>query len=104
MKDSMTSTAATQQLKERHCPQTDVNYFNNTTDCINMVTEITPIMMTALGSWMMENQTDICRVNYQDPVNPELCDMCNAEIGSRIDQILSETWITLQKNRLFGNM
>ena len=97
----MTSTAAIGQLHERHCPETDVNYFNNPTDCINMVTEITPLMMTTLASWMMENQTDICRVNYEDPV--DLCDMCSSEIDSRIDQILAEPWITSQKTRLFGD-
>ena len=100
MKDHMTSVAATNHLQENHCPETGVNYFNVTDKCVDMVTEITPVMMTTLASWMMQNQSDICSIDFEDP---NTCDMCDTEIDFRISQILAEAWITAQKNRLFGD-
>ena len=96
----MTSTAATKHLQEYHCTRTDVNYFNVTDECVDMVAEITPVMMTTLASWMMQNQSDICSIDFEDP---DTCDLCDNEIDFRISQILAEAWITAQKNRLFGD-
>ena len=45
---------------------------SNTT-CNELVTEITPVMMTTLSSWVIENQVDICNVdNSADNTLPSL--------------------------------
>ena len=80
-------------LQSEHC--------NNDVVCNGMITEITPRMMKTLATWMMENQSDICEFDKQDPVLNSQCNRCNEELGGKINQILTDRLIP-QRKRLFG--
>ena len=57
--------------------------------------------MKTLATWMMENQSDICEFEKQDPVLNSQCTNCNEELGAKINQILTDRLIP-QRKRLFG--
>ena len=90
------SDKTVKHLQSEHCDVND-NF------CLGMISEITPIMVTILSTWMMENQTNICEFEIQDPVLNAQCGQCNGELGLKIDQIYQDTLLS-QRTRLFGRV
>ena len=66
---------AVKLLESEHCPSCTVTDCTVTAaKCNELVSEITPVMMTSLSSWVMENQVDICNVdNLAAHTLPSFC-------------------------------